>query len=75
MWATDLESIDHWVMRYRDARRNGIRHLFSRLELSGVDSVARRKLTGGYRYRPSLFRLFVVCPARYCARRLVHPQR
>jgi hypothetical protein len=73
MWATDLDSIDYWVMRYRDARKNGIRHLFPRLELRGVDPGARRKLIGGYRYRPSAFRLFVVCPARYATQRLTHP--
>jgi hypothetical protein len=75
MWATDLDSIDYWVMRYRDARKNGIRHLFPRLELRGVDPGARRKLIGGYRYRPSAFRLFVVCPTRYVVRRLAHPWR
>jgi hypothetical protein len=62
MWATDLDSIDYWVMRYRDARRNGIRHLLPRLELRGIDPGAR-----GYPRRPSAFQLFVVCPARYVA--------
>jgi hypothetical protein len=70
MWATDLDSIDYWVMRYRDARKNGIRHLFPRFELRGIDPADRRKLIRRYQYRPSLFRLFVVCPARYAARRL-----
>jgi hypothetical protein len=70
MWATDLDSIDYWVMRYRDARKNGIRHLFPRLELRGIDPGAR-----GYSRRPSAFRLFVVCPARYGAQRLTPPWR
>lgn len=75
MWATDLDSIDYWVMRYRDARRNGIRHLFPRLELRGIDTSGRRKLIRRYRYRPSLFRLFVACPARHAARSLRHSRR
>jgi hypothetical protein len=70
MWATDLDSIDYWVMRYRDARENGIRHLFPRLELRGVDPEIRRKLIGRYQHRPSLFQLFVACPARHVVRRL-----
>ncbi len=44
MWATDLDSIDYWVMRYRDARKNGIRHLFPRFELRGIDPADRRNL-------------------------------
>lgn len=70
MWATDLNSIDFWVMRYRDARKNGIGCLLPRLELRGVDRGVRGKLIGRYQYRPSFFQLFVVCPARYVARRL-----
>lgn len=68
MWATDLDSIDYWVMRYRDARKNGLQHLFPRLEVRGIEPSGRRKLIGRYPYRPSLFRLFVACPARYAAR-------
>jgi hypothetical protein len=75
MWATDLDSIDYWVMRYRDARKNGIQHLFPRLELRGIDPRAHRKLISRYQYRPSLFRLYVACPARYVAWRLTHLQR
>lgn len=70
MWATDLNSIDFWVMRYRDAKKNGIGHLFPRIELRGVDRGIRGKPIGRYQYRPSLFQLFVVCPVRYVARRL-----
>jgi hypothetical protein len=65
MWDTDLDSIDYWVMRYRDARKNGIRHLFPRVDRRGIDPGAR-----GYPRRPSTFQLFVVCPVRYAARRL-----
>jgi hypothetical protein len=65
MWDTDLDSIDYWVMRYRDARKNGIRHLFPRVERRGIDPGAH-----GYPRRPSTFRLFVICPARYAAGRL-----
>lgn len=75
MWATDLDSIDYWVLRYRDARKNGIRQLLPRLERRGLDPGARRKLIGGFARRPSLFRLFVACPARFAARRLAQPWR
>ena len=75
IWGSDLDSIDYWVMRYRDARKNGIRHLFPRFELRGIDTPDRRKLIRRYQYRPSLFRLFVVCPARYAVRSLMHFQR
>jgi hypothetical protein len=67
MWATDLDSIDYWVMRYRDARKNGIRHLFPRFEVRGIDPGDSRKLISRCQYRPSLFELFVACPARYAA--------
>ena len=72
---TDLDSIDYWVMRYRDARQNGIRHLFPRFELRGIDTADRRKVIRRYQYRPSLFRLFVACPARYAVRSLTRLQR
>jgi hypothetical protein len=75
MWGTDLDSIDYWIMRYRDARKNGLRHLLPRFELRGIDASDRRRLIRRYQYRPSLFRLFVVCPARYAARSLTHFQR
>jgi hypothetical protein len=72
MWTTDLDSIDYWVMRYRDARKNGVRHLLPRFELRGIDPVYRWKLIGRHQYRPSMFRLFVACPAGYAVRRLLH---
>jgi hypothetical protein len=70
MWATDLDSIDYWVMRYRDAKANGIRHLLPRLERRGIDRAGVRNPWYRYRYRPSLFQLFVACPARFAARQL-----
>jgi hypothetical protein len=72
MLVTDLDSIDYWVMRYRDAKKNGIRHLLPRFELRGIDPADRLKPIIKYRYRPSLFRLFVLCPTRYAVRRLIH---
>jgi hypothetical protein len=75
MWATDLNSIDYWVMRYRDAKKNGIRHLLPRLERRGIDPAGHRKLMLRYQYRPSLFQLFVACPVRYAARQLWHSRR
>jgi hypothetical protein len=70
MWATDLDSIDYWVMRYRDAKKNGIRHLVPRRDRRGIDPGARR-----YPRRPSAFQLFVACPVRYAVQRLAHPWR
>lgn len=75
IWGSDLDSIDYWVMRYRDARKNGIRHLFPRFQLRGIDTTDRRKLIRRYQYRPSLFQLFVACPARYAGRSLMHFRR
>ncbi len=68
MWATDLDSIDYWVMRYRDARKNGLQYLFPRFDVRGIDPRGGRKLISRYQYRPSLFRLLVTCPARFAAR-------
>lgn len=75
MWATDLDSIEYWAMRYRDARANGIGRLFPRLDRRGIDRPSHRKLITRYQYRPSLFQLFVACPARYAARQLWHSRR
>jgi hypothetical protein len=61
-------------MRYRDARKNGLRHLFPRFEVRGIEPSGRRKLIGRHPYRPSLFRLFVACPARYGARAVLARQ-
>jgi hypothetical protein len=75
MWTTDLNSIDYWVMRYRDAKTNGLRHLLPHLERRGIDPAGHRKLSFRYQYRPSLFQLFVACPARYAAWQLWHSRR
>ena len=74
MWTTDVNSIDYWVGRYRDARKNGIRSAFPRLELNGVDRADLRRVMT-YRYRPSLFRLTVVAPVRHVARAFVSALR
>jgi hypothetical protein len=65
MWATDLRSIDYWVLRYRDARRNGIRNLLPRPELRGVAPGSWPRVAIQRRYSPSLFELFIACPARH----------
>lgn len=70
MWVTDLNSIDYWVLRYRDARKNGVRHLFPSWESRGVDPVGRRRRLHVHRYRPSLLRLFLGVPAQELLRRL-----
>jgi hypothetical protein len=70
MWVTGLDTIDYWVLRYRDARKNGLRRFVPRLERRGVDRGDRRKLMRIYRYRPSVFRLLVAAPAGEITRRL-----
>ena len=70
MWVTGLDSIDYWVLRYRDARRNGLRNILPRPDLRGVDRGDRHGLLRVYRYRPSLYQLFVAAPAREVIRRL-----
>jgi len=70
MWGTGLESIDYWVLRYRDARKNGVRHLLPRPVLSGVEPQDRHGPLRIYYYRPSVWRLFVVAPWRELCRRL-----
>jgi hypothetical protein len=75
MWVTDLGSIDYWVLRYRDARRNGLRHALPRLETRGVERADRRAGLGCYRHRPSIFRLFVAVPVREGIRALTRHRR
>jgi hypothetical protein len=70
MWVTSLDSIDYWVLRYRDARRNGLGKLFPRLDSRGVDRSDRRGVMRIYPYRPSLVRLFLTAPASEVARRI-----
>ena len=69
LWVTGLDSIDYWVMRYRDARKNGLRNILPRWERRGVSPEDRRRLVRIYRYRPSVFRLLVVAPASQVVRR------
>jgi hypothetical protein len=70
MWVSGLDSIDYWVMRYRDARRNGLGHVLPRLELSGLEGRGWRDLVMIHRYRPSPFDLFIGAPVREVRRRL-----
>jgi hypothetical protein len=70
MWVTGLDSIDYWVLRYRDARKNGLRHLFPHPDLRGVDDSDRHGPLRTYRYRPPAFRLLVGAPMGEVARKL-----
>lgn len=70
MWVSGLDSIDYWVMRYRDAKKNGILRILPRPELRGVADSDRRVLLRPGLYRPSPFGLFVTAPAREVTRRL-----
>jgi hypothetical protein len=64
MWVSGLDSIDYWVMRYRDAKENGLRRILPGLELRGVKGEGWRALMRAHQYRPPLFRLFVGVPVR-----------
>lgn len=70
MWVSGLDSIDYWVLRYRDARKNGLSHILPRPELRGVSDGDRRALLTARRYRPSAIGLFIAAPAREVTRRL-----
>jgi hypothetical protein len=70
MWVSGLESIDYWVLRYRDARKNGLSHILPRLELRGVSDGDRRALLTARRYRPSPIGLLIAAPTREVTRRL-----
>jgi hypothetical protein len=70
MWVTSLDSIEYWVLRYRDAKKNGLRYVLPHWERRGVSPEDRRKILRIYRYRPSLFRLVVGAPMREIVRRL-----
>jgi hypothetical protein len=69
MWITGVDSIDYWVLRYRDARKNGLTHMLPRLDLRGIEPGDRRGLRL-WPYRPSVVALFVAGPLRAVARRL-----
>ena len=70
MWVSGLDSIDYWVLRYRDARKNGLSHVLPRPDLRGVDRRDRGALLKTGRYRPSPFALFIGAPAREAVRLL-----
>jgi hypothetical protein len=70
MWVSGLDSIDYWVLRYRDAKKNGWRHFLPRLERRGIDGPAWQALVRTRGYRPPLSRLLVGAPVREIRRRL-----
>lgn len=70
MWVSGLDSIDYWVLRYRDAKQNGLRHLLPRAELRGVAGQGRRGILRAYPYRPPVSDLLVGAPFREITRRL-----
>jgi hypothetical protein len=72
-WVTGIDSMDYWVLRYRDARKNGLRHLLPRVDLRGMDHNGHRKWIAPY--RPSLFKLFLVAPVREGIRRLAESRK
>lgn len=64
MWTTDLRTLDYWVMRYLDAKANGLSRFIPRLERRGITSADRRTPPWVYQRRPSMFALFVLSPVR-----------
>jgi len=67
-WTTGVNSIDYWVMRSRDARRNGLFSALPRLELRGVSGKDRSR-SARFDYCLPLFRLLIREPAREVHRR------
>ena len=59
-----MTRVHNWLMRYRDAKRNGIRRLFPRLEVRGIDAADRRKLIRRYQYVSRFSRCSYYAPAR-----------
>lgn len=69
MWTTDLDSIDYWVLRYRDARANGVLRVLPRPVLRGIEGRGVPRLL--HPFRPSLFRLAIAGPLHEIGRRLM----
>jgi hypothetical protein len=69
-WTTDVDSIDYWVLRFRDARQNGPSRLMPRVELRGLFEPGLLR-PRSFDFRPSLLRLFVIEPAREVKRRVI----
>ena len=67
MWTTGLESIDYYVLRYRDLRRNRLRAARPRLVGQGKGPLGLRLLLA---HRPSFLHLLVLQPLREVRRRL-----
>lgn len=71
MLTTSLDSIDYWVSRYRDARRNGLRHLLPRLVAGGATWRQIVRSWPPLQHRPSAVRLVVLAPLHEVRRRLL----
>jgi hypothetical protein len=69
MWVSGLDSIDYWVLRYRDAKENGLKHILPRVVLRGVESEKGLAAVWSYPYRPPLTDLLLGAPARELARK------
>ena len=69
MWTTGLDSIDYWVLRWRDARQNGWARALPRVERRGADP-HRFRFMRGTPFRPPLLRLLVSAPLRGLSTRL-----
>lgn len=67
MWTTGLESIDYYVLRYRDLRRNRLKAARPRLVGEGRGPLRLRLLLP---HRPSFALLLVLQPLREVRRRL-----
>jgi len=68
-WTTGVNSMDYWVMRLTDARRNGLFGAIPRLQLRGVSSKGQSRLPR-FDYCLPLFGLLVREPLREVNRRV-----
>jgi len=71
MHTTSVDSIDYWVFRYRDAKRNGPSRVFPRLEKRGVSWRQLACSRPPFQHRPPLAQLFVAVPCRELWRRVL----
>ena len=69
VWATDADALGYWVLRYRQARRDGVAAALPRLDRRGVPAGSWLWLLLTYQHRPPLGRLFLMAPLKAAWRR------
>jgi hypothetical protein len=70
MCVTSVDTLDYWVFRFRDAKKNGLSHLMPRLERRGATWRELARARPVLQHRPPLWQIFAVVPVREVVRRL-----